>query len=94
MTLGGPCDVALPYIANVNGEVVAVYVIETNPSGVNNAPPEAMREIADETLGVVESESKKCGVPIRTEIRSGSNLERAIFDLARTTDATSVGFLA
>lgn len=88
------CAVALPYIANANGEVIATYVIETNPGGVNKSSPEAMAEIADETLGIVEAESKEHDVPVKTEVRYGPTIAPSILDLARTTEATSVGFIA
>lgn len=49
------CEVAFPYIANANGDVIAVYVIEINPRAPNKAPPLAVKEHGEQVLAVVET---------------------------------------
>lgn len=77
------CEAALPYLANANGEVIAVYVVETNPE----------KEHGERTLSVVEERCTDSSIPIQTEIRYGPKVRTEVFDVARSREATSVGFI-
>lgn len=87
------CQTALPYVANANGEVIAVYVVETTPGGMNKASPAALKEYGERVLGTVEEYSEGYAIPVRTEIRYESVVRKAVFDVARSEEATSIGFL-
>lgn len=87
------CEAALSYIANANSEAIAVYVVETNPGGMNKAPPSVLKEEGEQTLSVVEERCEDSSIPIRTEIRYGSKVRTEVFDVARSREATSVGFV-
>jgi nucleotide-binding universal stress UspA family protein len=87
------CKAALPYIANANGEVIAVHVVETNPGGIDTAPPSALKEVGEQTLSVVEARCKEYSVPVQTELRYGPKVNEEVFDIARSKGATAVGFV-
>lgn len=87
------CRAALPYVANANGEVIAVYIVETTPGGVNKASPVALKEYGERALEIVEECSEEYAIPVRTEIRYGPIVREAVFDVARSEEATSIGFL-
>lgn len=87
------CQAALPYVANANGEAIAVYVVETTPGGMNKASPVALKEHGDRALEIVEERGEEYAIPVRTEIRYGPIVREAVFDVARSEEATSIGFL-
>lgn len=87
------CRAALPYIANADGEAIAVFVVETTPGGMNKASPVALKEYGERALGIVEECNEEYAIPVRTEVRYGSVVREAVFDVARSEEATSIGFL-
>lgn len=87
------CRTALPYVANADGEAIAVYVVETTPGGVNKASPVALKEYGERALEIVEECSEEYAIPVRTEVRYGSVVQETVFDVARSEEATSIGFL-
>lgn len=87
------CRAVLPAIAKAHGEVMAVYVVETNPGGMNKAPPSAMNEVGEQTLSIVETQCEEYLIPVQTEIRYGPTVREEVFDTARSKDASSVGFV-
>lgn len=87
------CEAAFPYIANANGDVIAVYVIEINPGAPNKAPPLAVKEHGEQALAVVETVGEEYSIQVQTEIRSGPVVREAVFEVAHSEAATSVGLV-
>lgn len=87
------CRAAIPYIVNANGEAIAVHVVETNPGGMNKAPLAALQEEGEQALSVVRGQCEDHSIPIQTEIRYGPKVNEEVFDVARSREATSVGFI-
>lgn len=87
------CRAVLPAIAKGNGEVLAVYVVETNPGGVNKASPSALKEVGEQTLSIVETQCEEYWIPVQTEIRYGPTVREEVFDIARSKDASSVALV-
>lgn len=87
------CKAAFPYITNANGEAIAVYVVETTPSGINKASPTALTDYGKQALEIVEDYGNEYGLPVQTEIQYGSIVREAVFDLAQSEEATSIGFI-
>ncbi|MEM4780825.1 MAG: universal stress protein [Halalkalicoccus sp.] len=87
------CEAAVPYLANADGEVHGVYVIETTPGAPNKAPPEAMYEYAHEALSTVEERCRDASIPVGTELHADPDVPETVFEVARDEGATAVGIL-
>ncbi|WP_423744244.1 universal stress protein (plasmid) [Haladaptatus sp. SPP-AMP-3] len=86
------CDAALDRVADADGRVVAVHVVEKGGGIPDKASVEQREERADEIFSVVTDRCDAAGVPVETKLTYGTDIADAIFDVADDVDATAIVF--
>jgi nucleotide-binding universal stress UspA family protein len=83
---------ALPYVRAVDGDVVAVHVIEKAGGAPDKAGVEQREEFAEEVFEVVRDRFAAEDVAVETRIAYGTDVSETIFDVAREVDASAIVF--
>ncbi|WP_231185199.1 universal stress protein [Haladaptatus sp. DYF46] len=86
------CDVALDRVADADGRVVAVHVVEKGGGVPDKASVEQREERAADIFSVVTDRCDAAGIPVETKLTYGTNVAEAIFDAADDVDATAIVF--
>jgi nucleotide-binding universal stress UspA family protein len=84
---------ALPRIAESNGSVTCVHVVEKAGGAPDPTSPTQQEERAEEVFEIVAEECEAAGVPLETRILYGTDVAETIFEGAREENATSIGFV-
>ncbi|KTG09477.1 universal stress protein UspA [Haloprofundus marisrubri] len=84
--------VALPRIAAVGGEMLALHVVEKAGGAPDKASVEQREEHASEAFAVIEELAAEAGVDVRTRVAYGTNVAATILDVAREEDASAIVF--
>lgn len=82
----------LPYLREVNGNVLAVHVIEKAGGAPDKASVEQREIRAREIFAVIEETLADEGIPVETEILYGTDVAESIIDTATEFDASAVVF--
>ncbi|QCJ46336.1 universal stress protein [Haloprofundus sp. MHR1] len=83
---------ALPRIAAVGGEMLALYVVEKAGGAPDKASVEQREEVAEEAFSVVRELAAEAGVDVTTRVAYGTDVAGTILDVAADEDASAVVF--
>lgn len=83
---------ALPRIAAVGGELLALHVVEKAGGAPDKASVEQREEVAAEAFSVVRELAAEAGVNVTTRIAYGTDVADTILDVASDEDASAVVF--
>jgi nucleotide-binding universal stress UspA family protein len=83
---------ALPRVAAVDGELLAVYVVEKAGGAPDKASVEQREQLADEMFETGREMAAEAGVDIETRVLYGTDVADTIIDVADEVDATAIVF--
>lgn len=86
------CAVVLPHVAEADGRIVAVHVIEKGGGGMDKASVEQREDYADDVFAVVEDACEDAGVPVETDLRYDTDVADAVFAAASDHGASAIAF--
>jgi nucleotide-binding universal stress UspA family protein len=87
------CRSALPRIAESDGSVIAVHVVEKGGGAPDPTSPTQQEERSEEIFALVAEECEAAGVPLETEVLYGTDVAETVFEAAREEDASAIGFI-
>lgn len=87
------CASALPRIADADGSVLAVHVVEKGDGAPDPTSPTQQEERGEEAFAVVAEECEAAGISCETRMLYGADVAETIFEGAREEDVTSIGFI-
>lgn len=85
-------NAAVPRIADVDGTVTAVYVVEKAGGAPDKAPMEALEEAAEEAFDVFGEYCATADVPFESSITYNTSVPDGVFEVANEVDASAVVF--
>ncbi|WP_224334793.1 universal stress protein [Haloprofundus halobius] len=83
---------ALPRIAAVGGELLALHVVEKAGGVPDKASVEQREEVAEEAFSVIRELAADAGVDVETRVAYGTDVAETILDVAREENASAVVF--
>ena len=86
------CEMSLPRIAEADGSVVCVNVVEKGGGSLDPTSPTQQEERAEEIFEIVTEECAARGVPLETRILYGTDVAETIFEAAEEEDVTAIAF--
>lgn len=86
------CRVALPRIADVDGRVTVVHVVEKAGGAMDKAGVEQRELAAEEMFDAVREMADDLGVPVDAKVVYGTDVPEAIFEAAADVDASAIVF--
>jgi nucleotide-binding universal stress UspA family protein len=86
------CELALPRIADANGSVICVNVVEKGGGSLDPTSPTQQEERAEDVFEIVTDECEVKGIPLEMRILYGTDVVETIFEAAEEEDVTAIAF--
>jgi nucleotide-binding universal stress UspA family protein len=86
------CEAALPHVADADGRMLVVHVIEKAGGAPDKASMEQREELADDLFETVRERAAEAGVDVETRLVYGTDIGETILDTARDEDASAIVF--
>lgn len=86
------CAAVRPHLTET-AEIVALYVVEKREGAPQPASPEQLEGHGQRTLAIVEEEFADSGITVETELRYGTDLVAAIFEVAEDKNVECIAFV-